>query len=299
MPPDAKPGRPLVGVALASLCVMLFALGDTITKALAMRNPVEQIAAVRFGAGLVFLIALGLAHPRAGVWRVRRKGLTVLRAVILAVATLIMGHALRLMPVGETVAIMYLAPFAVLALSVPVLGERVGARGWMLAAVGFAGVLVILRPGAGLHPGGVALALLLAGFTTAFHLVTRVLGRSESALGMLGYVTLVGFGIFALLSLPTLGGPMPSPTDLGLMALLGVIFTGGHFLFAAAGHFLFAAAYREAPASLVAPVNYLHFVWAALMGWAAFGHVPDGLTALGMALILVSGTAIALGARRG
>ena len=161
----------------------------------------------------------------------------------------------------------------------------------MLAALGFAGVLVILRPGAGLHPGGVALALLLAGFTTAFHLVTRVLGRSESALGMLGYVTVVGFGIFAILSLPTLGGPVPSLGDLGLMAVLGLIFTGGHFLF--------AAAYREAPAALVAPVNYLHFVWAALMGWAAFDHVPDGLTVLGMALILASGSAIALGARRG
>ncbi|GAB4258977.1 MAG: DMT family transporter [Pararhodobacter sp.] len=285
-PPEPDQGTPLIGIALAILTVALFALGDTITKALAARHPVEQIGAVRYGVGLLLLLVF--VAPRQGrrLWRVQRPALALLRGAILAAMTLVMGHALRLMPVGETVAIMYLAPFAVMALAVPLLGERVTPPGWMLAGLGFAGVVLIVRPGGALDPVGVALALVLAAGNTAFHLVTRVLSRSETATAMLFHVTAAGAALFAVAVIPTLEGPMPGLVDLSLMASLGVIFT--------AGHFLFGVAYRHAPASLIAPVNYLHFVWATLMGWAAFGHVPDLTTAVGMGLILASGMAIAL-----
>lgn len=282
--------RPLLGVALAALSVFLFAAGDTLTKVLTERHPVELVAAIRFGASLALLLVLFAPRMGAALWRVQRPGLVIVRALVLVLATFLMGHALRRMPVGETVAIMYLAPFAVLALSVPVLGERVGRRGWVLAALGFVGVLVILRPGSALDPVGVLLALGLAGCTTAFHLLTRILGRQHTALALLFWVTLMGAMVFGASALPHLAGPVPPLADLGMMGVLGVIFT--------AGHFLFGAAYREAPASLVAPVNYLHFVWAALMGWAVFGHVPDLWTVAGMALILASGVAIAVNAGR-
>lgn len=283
---DTAPGRPVLGIVLAVCTVALFALGDTITKDLAARNPIEQIGAVRAWVGIAVLLAF--VAPRLGsrLWRVERLGLTLLRGLILTLMTLTIGYALRLLPVGETIAIMYLAPFAVMALAVPLLGETVTRLGWGLAALGFAGVLLIVRPGTALDPVGVGLALGLAAGNTAFHLITRVLSRTETAMALLFYVTLVLVVFFTLAALPTLDGPLPSLIDLGLMAALGVIFT--------AGHFLFGYAYREAPASLIAPVNYLHFVWATLMGWAAFGHVPDLPTATGMGMILTSGVAIAL-----
>ena len=81
-----------------------------------------------------------------------------------------------------------------------------------------------------------------------------------------------------------------TPQDFGGMALLGVLAT--------LGHYLFPAAYREARAALLAPVNYLHLVWAAVLGWMIFGHLPDGVSLLGMAMVCASGVAIALGARR-
>jgi drug/metabolite transporter (DMT)-like permease len=265
--------------------VALFALGDTITKVLAQRHPVEQIGALRNIVGLALLLVF--VAPRAGrrLVRVQRPVLAVLRGLILTAMTLVIGYALRLMPVGETIAIMYLAPFAVMALAVPLLGETVTRLGWLLAGLGFAGVLLIVRPGSTLDPVGVMLALVLAAGNTSFHLITRVLSRTETALALLFYVTAVGAVCFSLAALPTLHGPLPDPGDLVLMASLGVIFT--------AGHFLFGVAYRYAPASLIAPVNYLHFVWATLMGWVAFGHVPDLPTATGMGLILISGIAIA------
>lgn len=63
---------------------------------------------------------------------------------------------------------------------------------------------------------------------------------------------------------------------------------------ATAGHFLFTAAYREAPASLLAPVNYLHLVWATMLGWAAFAHIPDSISQIGMALVVAAGVTVAI-----
>jgi drug/metabolite transporter (DMT)-like permease len=161
----------------------------------------------------------------------------------------------------------------------------VNAWGWILAAIGFSGVLVIVRPGSALEPAGIALALVLAGGNTAFHLLTRLASRTETAIALIFHVTAAGCVFFAVAAIPTLDGVVPTVTDLMLMVVLGVIFT--------VGHFLFGVAYRHAPATLIAPVNYMHFVWAGLLGWGVFGHVPDGWTMLGMALILVAGVALA------
>ena len=208
------------------------------------------------------------------------------RGLCLALASLTMGLALRLMPVGETVAIVYLSPFAVMLLAIPLLGERVGAAGWTGAAMGFLGVLLIVRPGGGLDPLGVAFALVNAGFATAYHLLTRYLARSESTIALLYQTALVGSVFFCLMALGSLDGLAVGPADLAMMVLLGA--------FATLGHFLFTAAYREAPASLLAPVNYLHLFWAGGLGWLIFGHLPDGWSLAGMALVCASGALVAM-----
>lgn len=290
MTPTAPAARLLLGIGFAVAAVFLFAAGDTLTKVLTQRHPVERVAAVRYIVGLVILFAaLG---PRLGprLWRVSRPRLVLLRSLTLTFATLVIGYTLRLLPVGETIAIMYLAPFAVMALAVPLLGERVPRAGWLLAGLGFAGVLLIVRPGTALNPAGVGLALLLAAANTVFHLITRLLTRTETPLALLFHVNAVGAAFFLLAALPSWQAPLPDLTDALLMVALGAIFT--------LGHFLFASAYREAPTNLIAPVNYLHFVWATLMGWGVFGHVPDAVTLAGMGLILISGVTIAFRAHR-
>ena len=181
---------------------------------------------------------LGLGQPE-------RRLLVMLRGICLALASLTMSLALRVMPVGETVAIVYLAPFVVLLLSAPVLGERVGLAGWLGALVGFAGVLLILRPGGGLDPLGVTMALVNVGFGTAYHLLTRLLARTESTVAMLWHTALIGtlgFGIGAAFTPPV---QTVTGLDVVLMLVLGGLAT--------VGHVLFTAAYREAPASTLAP----------------------------------------------
>lgn len=286
-----SPDRPLLGILLVVVTVFFMAISDVLTKHLTQTYPVPLVVAVRYLASLAILLAVVLPFAGRRLWRTRRTGLVLLRAGVLTMASLTMGFALRLMPVGETVAIMYLSPIAVMLLAMPVLGERVGPAGWALAVLGFTGVLLIVRPGGGLDPVGVACAVANAACATVFHLMTRVLGRTESSLALLFWVSLTGAVAFSGLAAPHLLGPLPPPGDLGLMALLGLVATTGHFLF--------AVAYRQAPASLIAPVNYMHLVWAGVLGWAVFGHVPGAPGLLGMGMVAASGVLLAVGSRYG
>ncbi len=282
--------RPLKGILLVVLATLAFALTDVVTKQQSVRHPVLVIVAVRF------LVTLGLLSlflgPRLGsrLWRANRPLLVLLRAVALALAVVTMGVALHRMPVGEAVAIAYLTPFIVMLLAIPVLGERVGLAGWIGAAAGLLGVLLIARPGGGLDPVGVAFALANAGCATAYHLMTRYLAGSESTIVMLYHTALVGSVVFSIAALGSLVDLDIGVFDLAMMALLGAI--------SMLGHFVFTAAYREAPASLLAPVNYLHLFWAGGFGWLIFGHVPDGWSLTGMALVCASGVVVAIWARR-
>jgi drug/metabolite transporter (DMT)-like permease len=274
------------GVLLVAAATLAFAMADVVTKQQAMRHPVVVVVAVRYLVNLALLAILLGPRLGAGLWRTERSGLVFVRGLCLALASLTMGLALRVMPVGETVAIVYLSPFAVMLLAIPLLGERVGPAGWIGAALGFLGVLLIVRPGGGLDPVGVALALVNAGFATAYHLLTRGLARSESTAALLFQTALVGTVFFGILSLPSLADLSVGAADLAMMALLGALAT--------LGHFLFTAAYREAPASLLAPVNYLHLFWAGGLGWLVFGHLPDTLGLAGMGLVCVAGVLVAL-----
>lgn len=283
-------GRPLQGVALVAMAALTFALADVLTKLQAERHPVAVVVAVRYLVNLaLLLLLLGPGQGRA-LWQTRRTGLVVLRALCLATASLTMGLALQRMPVAETVAIIYVAPFLVMLLAIPLLGEKVPLAGWVGATAGFLGVLLIVRPGGGLAPPGVALALANAGFATGYHLLTRVLARTETTQALLFFVALVGTLVFCVLAVPHLPGLVLPWPDLAMMAALGALAT--------LGHFLFTAAYREAPASLLAPVNYLHLVWAAGLGWLVFGHVPGWVSLTGMALVAGAGVAVAVRSAR-
>ncbi len=279
-------GRPALGIALVVAATCLFAVADVIGKYLMTAHPVAVVQGGRYLVNALLLAAFLYPRHRAALWQTRRTGLVGLRALMLAAASLTMGFALQRMPVGETVAIVYLAPFLVVLLAGPLLGEKVGLPSWLGAGLAFCGVLLVARPGTGLDPLGVAFALVNAGFGAGYHLLTRVLARTETMMAMLFHVAAIGFAVFAVLALPDLGSLAMDATDLALTLLLGLLAT--------VGHVLLTAAYREAPASFLAPVNYLHIVWATLLGWGVFAHAPDPVSLSGIALVLVAGAGVAL-----
>ncbi len=278
--------RPLKGVALVALATLVFALADLITKQQAMRHPVSVVIAVRYMVNLAILIVIFGPRLGRGLWAVNRPGLVFIRSLWLTLASLTMALALREMPLGETVAIIYLYPIAVMLLAVPLLGEKVGPLGWIGAACGFLGVLLIVRPGSGLAPLGVIFALVNAACATGYNLLTRFLSHSENTVAMLFQTALLGCIFFCIMALGSLDGLVIGWPDLAMMGLLGGL--------AALGHYLFTAAYREATASHLAPITYLHLFWATGLGFLVFGHLPDVLAFGGMALIFMGGVLVTL-----
>jgi drug/metabolite transporter (DMT)-like permease len=286
VPVPAQPdGRPLIGVLMVMASVLLFAGNDIVTKVLVTQYPVPLVAAMRYIMQFVLMLAL---LPRMGtrLLKTERTGLVLLRSACLVVSTLGMGLAFQRMPVPESVSIVFLAPMLVVLVAGPVLGEKVAAASVLAAVVGFAGVLLIVRPGGGLDLFGVIFVLIAVTTSVVYYLLSRVLARTESTLTMLFYTALVGAVCFGATLPWSWSGPAPDLPTIVMFASQGVA-TG-------LGHYLFTSAHREATASLLAPVGYMQLLWVGLLSWLIFGHVPDALTIAGMALVTTAGVSIAM-----
>ena len=184
--------HPVRGAVLCVMALALFACMDTTTKYLAQTHPVPLIVATRYLGNLVLMLGfLVPAHGRRMV-RTRRTGLVWVRGVCLAIASLLIGFALERMPVAETTAILFLSPILLVLAAGPVLGERVGWVGWAATLAGFAGVMLIARPGSGLVATGVIFVLGAVATNLCYQLLSRVLAASESTFALLFYTALAG-----------------------------------------------------------------------------------------------------------
>lgn len=280
--PSAAPAyQERVGLGLASVIVAIFcfSLMDAVAKWLGHDYAAIQIA---FFRNLFGLIPVAIITWQAGGWRnlrTHRIGAQVLRAALLWIALLTFFIAIRTLALAEAVAIAFAAPLFVTALSVPMLGEHVGLRRWSACVVGFLGVLVMLRPGAGaFQPEAVLVLISALGYALAM-LLTRRIVRTETTAALVFYGTLVGLLANACL-LPFFWSP-PAAGDLPLFVALGLL--GG------TGAFLMVQAYRHAQAAVVAPFDYTALIWAALFGWIVWREVPDGPVWLGAAIVVASG----------
>ena len=278
--------HPIRGALLVVAAVLVFAGMDTAAKYLAVQYPVPLILAARYVINTLLLVAI--FAPRHGWEMIRTNNgrLVFLRACALAISSLCAGLALQLMPLAETISIIYLAPFGIVLLSGPLLKERVRFASWVATIAGFAGLLVIVRPGSGLSFAGIIFALLAAAGAVVYHMLSRSLAKTETTMAMLFHASFVGMIIYCAFLPWNLHVPVPGGLDLVLFIATGVM----SFI----GHFLFTVAYRQAPASLLAPVNYMHVAWATGLGWLVFNHIPDVLTFLGIGMVAAAGIGNAL-----
>lgn len=274
--------RPLQGALLVAVAVLLFSCMDSLTKHMASAYPAVLVVAMRYLGNLVFLLlAFGPGQGRS-LFRIQRKGLVLVRSLCLSAVSIFATLALQRMPVAETISIIFMAPFGTMILAGPILKEKVSALHWVAAAAGFAGVLLIVRPGSGLDPLGVVFALVAASGSIVYNMLSRALARTETTLSLMFYAALFGTLAFGA-ALPFIGPiPMPGALDMGLFTLMGML--------ALAGHLMFTQAFRLAPASTLASTNYLQLVWSGILGWLIFGHMPDAIGLAGMALIALGGT---------
>jgi drug/metabolite transporter (DMT)-like permease len=282
--------HPVRGAALCIAALALFACMDTATKYLTQSHEVPLIVGVRYLGNLALMVAfLGPTHGRQMI-RTRRTGLVWVRAFCLAIASLLIGLALERMPVAEVTAITFLSPILLVAIAGRLLGERVGWVGWTASVGGFTGVMLIVRPGSDIVTSGAVFVLAAVLLNLGYQLLSRVLAASENTFALLFYTALAGSLLYGLAMPWFIEDRAPSLFEAALFASLGV--------FGGVGHFMFTAAFRHAPASLIAPLNYLQLLWAGLLGWLVFDYVPDTQSLIGMTIVAGSGVLVALKTRR-
>jgi drug/metabolite transporter (DMT)-like permease len=267
------------GVLLMLGSMALLACMDAVSKRLAADYAIPQILWIRY----LMFAALGVfLARRVGVrraWRSSRPALQLLRSLLLIIEIGVFVLAFTYLPLADVHAIAASSPLIVVALSGPLLGERVSAARWGAVLAGFAGVLLIIRPGFQQLGAGVLVAIFAALLWAVYQVLLRLVSRtdrSETTLlwsGMVGAVVLTAIGPFAWRA-PDLAGWL----WLGLLGLLG-----------AAAHLLLIKALEAAPASSLQPYSYALLVAAALVGFIAFGDVPDAWTILGAAVVVGSG----------
>jgi drug/metabolite transporter (DMT)-like permease len=284
--PDHPLRRALPLFLLAGVC---FSTLDATAKYLVRDHTLFLVVFARYLGQMVVVTPIAWHRGGRDFWRTRHLKLQLARSVFLIVATLCFFAALRFLPLAEASAITFLAPMFAIVLSNRVLGEKPTRVRWIAAIVGFAGILVIVRPGSAVFHPATALLVVAAVANALYQLFTRKL-PNDTPYTTLFYSALVGTAGLSLL-LPFADLPHEVTwTDGFFLLLLGV--------FAGLGHWLLIGAFLAAPASLVAPFTYLQMIWATLYGYVIFGQLPDGFSAIGMAIIVASGIWLFLRERR-
>lgn len=271
---------PYKGIAIGFLAYLLFSCGDAAMKGLGGRLPVYEIG---FFSMLVSALVLFVLRPRderwRDTWRPRHPKLVILRGLTGAAAGILAVFAFTTLPFAEAYALIFLSPSIATILSIFLLGEQVRWRRWFAVALGFAGVLVIVRPGFEELGFGHLCALGVSFFSASTVIILRKLGPTERRVSLLGAVVVAALLSNGLLMLP--GFRWPTLEDLPLIALAG--------LCAGVAQLCLVVATRHAPANRVAPAQYSQMVWAILIGGLFFAEFPDSLAMVGIALIAVSG----------
>lgn len=271
--------RPTLGIVLMLGALFLFVMMDSAIKASVQGLPVIQVLWARFLFHMVVVSAALAAMGRRLPPRTGAPRLQVVRSLCLAAANLFFTVALVHVPLAECVAIGFVSPLIVTLLAARMLNERVGWQRWTGILLGFAGVLVIIRPGAGVTHPAALFVLVTAVVFAIYSVLTRRLAGVDDA-----FTTIFHTGVAATI-VTTLIVPFfwvwPSLEQWALLLVLGAL--GG------IGHFLLILAYQRAQASVLAPFAYTQIVWATLAGWLLFGELPDGVALIGSLIVSAGG----------
>ena len=211
--------------------------------------------------------------------RTRRPWLQVVRAASLVCSLSALFVSLRYLPLAVATMVSFTAPLIIVALSGPILGERVSVKRWVAVLVGMVGASLVVRPGSDVFHWASLLTLLGAFFFALFNIATRVLGGFDRPLTTVLYTFVVSTALVSL-AMPFVWVAPTAPQWL-LFAATGLL--------GFAAHFSLARSLVLADASVVAPLHYVRLVWAIGIGLAIFGHVPDAWTLAGGGVIVASG----------
>jgi drug/metabolite transporter (DMT)-like permease len=268
----------LFGIMLMVFGMAVLNAMDAISKLLTEDHSPIQVAWARYTFHLVPLVLF------AGPGRVRRMVRTaglraqVLRSASFAASAVAIIMAFALMPLADAIAVSFIAPLLIVALSARFLGESVGPHRWIAVLIGFGGMLVLVWPSGDVFEVGTVLAVVAALFWAIGMIMTRQV-RNDDPWSTLFYTAFIGTLLISL-AVPFFW-TAPSMKGWSLMLAMGLL--GG------VAHTLIIHAFRNAGASVLAPFNYTLLVWATLYGWLLFGDLPGPRAVTGAAIIVAAG----------
>lgn len=278
----------LKGILFMCLGVLFLASGDAVSKALGEVHSPLQIMFFRTLVAVPLIVMLAIHGGGLSKLGTKRPGVHLLRGTIYTGTMGLFILGLTLLPLAEATAIAFVAPLFVALLSAPLLGERIDPPVMLATALGFVGVMVVVRPGTAAFNLG-AVVMIGAAVCYALTMITaRRYGGREHLWAMVFYMNLVPL----VLSSVTLPWVWQSPIG---WQWAGFLVAG---LLGVGATVFITLAFRHAPAAVAAPFDYTSLLWAVLLGWWFWGELPDLWVWLGSTLIIASGLAIAYHDRR-
>jgi drug/metabolite transporter (DMT)-like permease len=279
-----------LGIALMIAAVFVFTLQDALSKHLAAAYNPLMVVMIRYWVFAAFVLALALRRPgglRSGI-ATRHAGLHMARAALLIAEIIIIVTSYTLIGLIDTHAVFAVCPLIIVALSGPVLGEKVGLARWLAIAAGLAGVLVILQPGTGVFSAAALLPLGSATMFALYSLLTRRATQAEDA-----FLSLFWSGIFGAGLITGIGLFWWEPMTGADWLCMGLY--GGLAVFA---NWLLIRCYEVAEASAVQPFAYFQIVFVSIAGLVVFGETLAPHVVLGAAIVVGAGLVALLYGRR-
>jgi len=267
------------GIAVMICGTALLIGNDAASKYLTETFPVGQVICLRQAAALLAMVPYIVWVSGGASLRVHAWGRQIARGTMLAVSSGLMVTGLSLLPLATVTAITFVGPIFVALLSASMLGERVSAARWFAIAVGFAGVLIAVRPTSAAFEWALLIPLATAFASSVRDIMSRQLSRTDSSISIL----FVSTGIVMLAGLMTLpfGWEPVSWSAAGWFLVAGTLH--------AAANFLMIEAFRLGQAAMIAPFRYTSLLWALLIGFAVWGDIPDPWIMAGAAVIVAGG----------
>lgn len=296
-PARSLPQDVTTGLMLMFVAVLISPSIDIFSKLTTSTIPSAQVAAARFLFQALFMLPFVLWRGSFGAFSWRQTGYHALRGGLLTVSMISFVTTLRVMEVADAIAIFFVEPIILTILSSIFLKEIIGWRRYSACAVGFFGALLIIQPSFQ-EVGYVALLPLVAALCIAiFAMLTRVLSHREDPWSMQFQTGLWGL-LFCLIALWLGRGSGSDVFDVAMPDTIAMLFLLGVGVSATIAGILSVYAYRAAPASTLAPLQYFEIVSATIFGWAVFGDFPDLIKWVGIAIITASGLYILWRERR-
>lgn len=274
----------LKGVAYALTGFAIFSTHDVVIKALGGTYAPFQILFFSALMGFPLATLMLISDRTPGTLRPVHPWWVAIRTLAAIITGVCAFYALSVLPLAQVYAFIFAAPLLITVLSIPILGEKVGMHRWAAVALGLAGVLIVLRPGAEAFTLGHLAGLTAACGSALASVIARKIGAEERTAVMMLYPMMANV-LFMGAILPFVYVPMPIE-HLGGLAIVAV--------FGFIGATCMILAYRAGDAAIVAPMQYSQIIWAAIFGYFFFSEVPDTTTWIGVAVIISAGVYVVL-----